>query len=206
MSTVVQFNPPPAPEPGPAEPPTPEITPAHRRIRVASRWLSRLFTALLVIVGVIAAVLIAGVLVYPGDDYRIGSTAVWIGEGSADSVAFHTLPLGQRIAYALVGLVRIAPSLLIFWHLRALFALYAEGRVFTPANARHIGRTGVWLCAYAVTPFLCHLFLQATGYEIDKRWMHLSSLQAAVLGLLVFVIAQVMQVGHEIEQDREAFV
>ena len=36
--------------------------------------------------------------------------------------------------------------------------------------------------------------------------MHLSRVQALVLGLLVFVIAQVMAVGHEIEEDRKAFV
>ncbi|HYE42615.1 MAG TPA: DUF2975 domain-containing protein [Caulobacteraceae bacterium] len=207
MSTVVQFTPPPAaPEP-PAVPGSPPPVPAtHRQIQAGSRWLSWLFTALLIGGGAIAAVLIVGILVYPGDDLRIGSDAVWLGSGSADSVAFHTLPLGQRLAYALVGVVRTAPTLLIFWHLRGLFGLYAAGQVFTPGNARHLGRIGVWLCAYAVAPFLCHLFLQATGYEIDRRWMHLSSVQALVLGLLVFVIAQVMQVGHEIEQDREAFV
>ena len=57
-----------------------------------------------------------------------------------------------------------------------------------------------------MTPFLCHLVLDATNYEIDKAWMHLSSLQAFILGLLVFVIAQVMQVGREIEEDRKAFI
>jgi hypothetical protein len=34
----------------------------------------------------------------------------------------------------------------------------------------------------------------------------MASVQAFVLGLLVFVIGQVMQVGREIEEDREAFV
>jgi hypothetical protein len=47
---------------------------------------------------------------------------------------------------------------------------------------------------------------RATGYEIDKNWAHMASVQAFVLGLLVFVIGQVMQVGREIEEDREAFV
>ncbi len=197
MATVVELPP---PVHGPA------MTPHHRRIRLASRGLAWLFSGLLVVVGLIAAVLIAGVVIYPGDDYRIGSTAVWIGSGSADSVAFHTLPLGQRLAYAVVGAVRIAPTLMIFWHLRRLFGLYATGVVFSRANASHIGWSGAWLAAYAVTPFLCHLFLASLGWEIDKNWLHLSSLQALILGALVFVIAQVMQVGREIEEDREAFV
>ena len=102
--------------------------------------------------------------------------------------------------------MRIAPSLMIFWHLRGLFDLYAKGEVFGRRNGRRLARIGAWLCAYAVSPFVCHLVLAATGYEIDKVWMHLSSVQAFVLGLLVFVIAQVMAVGHEIEEDRKAFV
>lgn len=197
MSTIVELPPPVrAAEPGPG----------YRRIMVASRALSWLFTALLIGVGLIAAALIVGVVVWPGDNYRIGSDAVWIGTGSADSVPFASLPLPQRLAYAAVGVVRIAPTLLIFWHLRRLFGLYARGQVFSRANASHLAWVGVWLCAYAVAPLVCHLFLDAFGWEIDKRWLHLSSVQAFVLGLLVFVIAQVMQVGREIEEDREAFV
>lgn len=195
MSTVIQIA------------PTPAAPPAHHlRLQRASRGLSWLFTGLLIAVGLVAAVLIAGVVVYPGDDYRIASSAVWIGTGPPDSVAFHSLSLPHRMAYAAIGAVRIAPSLMIFWHLRALFGLYGRGEVFGRANGRHLGQIGVWLCVYAVSPLLCHVFLSATGYEIDKNWMHLSSLQAFVLGLLVFVIAQVMQVGREIEEDRKAFI
>jgi hypothetical protein len=57
-----------------------------------------------------------------------------------------------------------------------------------------------------VLPFLVHLILSATGYEIDGLWAHMVSLQELVLGSVVFVIALVMQAGHEIEQDREGFV
>ncbi|MDO9223873.1 MAG: DUF2975 domain-containing protein [Caulobacter sp.] len=197
MTAVVQF-------PTLAVPP--EQPPPHRRLRLASRALSWLFTGLLVLIAIVSAALIAGVVVYPGDDYRIGSTAVWIGKGSPDSVAFHSLSLPHRLVYAGVGAMRIAPSLMILWHLRALFGLYGRGEVFGRGNSRHIGRIGLWLCVYALSPFVCHLVLQATGYEIDRNWLHLSSLQALILGLLVFVIALVMQVGHEIEEDRKAFV
>jgi hypothetical protein len=53
---------------------------------------------------------------------------------------------------------------------------------------------------------VCHLVLSATGYEIDKNWAHMVSFDEAMLGAVVFVIAWVMQAGHEIEQDREGFV
>ena len=48
--------------------------------------------------------------------------------------------------------------------------------------------------------------LSATGYEIDKAWAHMAAIQELVLGAVVFVIALVMQAGHEIEEDREGFV
>jgi len=51
-----------------------------------------------------------------------------------------------------------------------------------------------------------HLALSATGYEIDRNWAHMVSLQELVLGGVVFVVAGVMQVGREIEEDREGFV
>lgn len=198
MSTVVSLR------PLAVEPPPQSAS--LRRLRLGSRALAWLLTILLAGVGLIAAVLIAAVLAYPGENFRIGPTAAWIGEGPPDSVAFASLSPTHRAAYALVGTLRVAPVLMILAHLRALFLLYAAGEVFGTANARHIGRTGAWLCAYAVAPLMGHLILAAGGWEIDKRWMHLSSIQALVLGLLVFVIAQVMQVGREIEEDREAFV
>lgn len=196
MSAVVQF-------PVADVPPPPRHL---RRLRLGSRVLSWLFTGLMIGVGAIAAALIVGVIFYGGENYRIAAGGVWIGTGPVDSVAFHTLSLPHRLVYAAIGAVRITPSLMIFWHLRGLFDLYANGEVFGRRNGRRLAHIGVWLCLYAVSPFLCHLVLVATGYEIDKVWMHLSSVQALVLGLLVFVIAQVMAVGHEIEEDRKAFV
>jgi len=198
VSTVVSLRPPPVAPPPPSA--------SHRRLRLGSRALAWLLTALLALTGLIAGVLILAVLAWPGENFRIGPTAAWIGKGPPDSVAFASLSIPHRAAYALVGTLRIAPVLAILAHLRALFLLYAGGEVFGAANARHIGRVGAWLCAYAVSPFLCHLFLSATGWEIDRNWFHLSSIQGLILGLLVFVIAQVMQVGREIEEDRDAFV
>jgi hypothetical protein len=137
---------------------------------------------------------------------RIGPDNCYIGEGPPNSVAFGSLPLHHRLVYCLVAIVRATPIIMLFWSARGLFRLYAQGRVFAPANAVQFSRIGMWLCAYALSPFLCHLFLDATGYEIDKNWAHMASVQAFVLGLLVLVIGQVMQVGREIEEDREAFV
>ena len=78
--------------------------------------------------------------------------------------------------------------------------------MFSARTAWLIKCMGVLLVIDAVSPFLCHLVLSATGYEIDKLWAHMAAVQELVLGAVVFVIALVMQAGHEIEEDREGFV
>ncbi|MET3666285.1 DUF2975 domain-containing protein [Caulobacter sp. 1776] len=198
MSTVLHLKP-------LYRPPPPEST-AQRRVRLGSRAAVWLFTGLFALSGAILVAAIATMLFYKGELVRIGPDNCYIGEAPANSVAFSSLPLVHRLVYVGVGLARATPILMVFWSLRALFAGYARGEVFSARAARRFGLVGAWLCAYAVSPLICHLFLSATGYEIDKNWAHMASLQAFVLGMLVFVIGQVMMVGREIEEDREAFV
>jgi hypothetical protein len=181
-------------------------TVAQRRVRLGSRALAWLFTGLLALSTAILIGALVTMLFYKGELVRIGPDNCYIGEGPPNSVAFGSLPLPHRLIYCLVGIVRATPIIMLFWSVRALFRLYARGEVFSPENGRSFSRIGGWLCAYALAPFICHLFLGATGYEIDRNWAHMASLQAFVLGLLVLVIGQVMQVGREIEEDREAFV
>jgi len=185
---------------------SPPESPAQRRVRLGSRAAAWLFAGLFALSALILATAIAAMLFYKGELVRIGPDNCYIGEGPANSVAFGSLPLVHRLVYVGVGVARATPILMIFWSLRDLFGGYARGEVFSSRAARRFGRVGVWLCAYAVSPFLCHLALSATGYEIDKNWAHMASLQAFILGLLVFVVGQVMQVGREIEADREAFI
>ncbi len=181
-------------------------TAAQRRVRLGSHGLVWLFTGLLALSCAILATALVTMIFYKGELVRIGPDNCYIGEGPPNSVAFGSLPLVHRLVYCLVGIARATPIIMLFWSLRSLFGLYARGTVFAPENGRCFSRIGAWLCAYALSPFVCHLALSATGYEIDKNWAHMASLQAFVLGLLVLVIGQVMQVGREIEEDREAFV
>jgi ABC-type amino acid transport system permease subunit len=200
MATVLHLKPLFRPPPVSAE------SPAQRRVRLGSRAAAWLFTGLFALSALILVTAIGVMLAYRGELVRIGPDNCYIGEGPPNSVAFGSLPLVHRLVYVVVAIVRATPILMIFWSLRALFGGYARGEVFSAGAARRFGRVGGWLCAYAVSPLLCHLALSATGYEIDKNWAHMASLQAFVLGLLVFVVGQVMQVGREIEEDREAFV
>lgn len=189
-------------------PATTAASPSVRKIRIASRGLEWLFTGLLVAFLALTAVGFGLLFFYHGTMIAFGPKAGVISTGP---VPPGYLPLRdwrfeQRLAYAPVWLARSAPTIGLFWCLRSLFRLYVAAEVFTQRTAGLIRWMGVWLIADAVAPFLCHVALSATGYEIDKTWAHATAVQEAVLGAVVFVIALVMQAGHEIEQDREGFV
>ena len=188
--------------------PETDESPAARRLRVAGRLFGAVFGILLAVNVTLLAVAVWAVLFYGGDHLQIGSTSAWVGAGEAPAGfrPFAALSLNHRLAYGLVALVRAAPAVMIFWNLRALFRLYERGVVFARENTERIQWVGVLLAADALAPFACHLFLSLTGLEIDRGWLHATSFQELLLGGMVFVIAQVMQLGREIEADRAQFV
>jgi hypothetical protein len=186
-----------------------EIDPGlQRRVRLYSQALSWLFAGLAIVCTALLLAAIAAMLFYPGPLLRIGPTGMEIGgaHGSPGFVSVGSLPLVQRLIYVVVGVVRNAPKVAILATLWALFRLYGQGAVFTQANALRIRDVGLLLVIDAVLPFACHLVLSATGWEIDHRWAHLGSFQELVLGALVFVIAGVMRVAGQIDEERRAFV
>lgn len=190
-------------------PPQPAATPSFRRIRTASRVLEWLFTGLLAVFVALTVFGLGVLFFYHGTILAFGPRGGLIttsGPVPPDFLPLRDWRLDQRLAYGPVWIVRSAPAVGLFWCLRALFRLYGEAEVFTERTARLIKWMGIWLVADAVAPLLCHLALSATGYEIDKAWAHMKSVEEAVLGAVVFVIALVMQAGREIEEDREGFV
>ncbi len=197
MAAVLEFS------PGVAE------HPAYRRVRASSRGFAMLFGALLWAFVALTVFGVWAVLFYRGGVISLGAPGGMIsteGHPPPGYVTFASLSLVHRTVYALVWIVRSAPMVLLFWNLQGLFRLYARGQVFAARNARHLQWVGIALLADAILPFVCHLALNATGFEIDRNWAHMTSLQELLLGGLVLVIAQVMLVGHEIEEDREGFI
>lgn len=189
-------------------PAAPGPVPGVLQIRAVSRGLEMLFTLLFAASVLLFLTGIWILYAYRGDLIGFGRQGGVLSTGPlpAGYLPVSHWPLAEKLAYGPVLVARAAPSIGLFWCLRRLFGLYAEGEVFTARNALLIKAMGVWLIADAVAPLLCHLALSATGLEIDGKWAHLGSIQELVLGAVVFVIARVMQVGHEIEQDREGFV
>jgi hypothetical protein len=189
--------------------PVPVEAAAYRRIRLGSQALAVLFT---ILAAGLALLLAGGLAVLVGlhsDLAWVGPSGTYLalaGHGPPGTVAVWTLPLAHRLAFVPVIVARVAPELGVLLSLRRLFQLYARGLVFTRENTRQIQRIALWLAADAVVPVVLHLIQQATGIEIDRAWLHVASLQELVLGGLVYVIAEVMRVGHEIEQERGGFV
>ncbi|MGZ3272985.1 MAG: DUF2975 domain-containing protein [Caulobacteraceae bacterium] len=198
------------------ETPQPAPPPELRRIRLVSRALEWLFLVLSVGTGLIAAALITAFIIpYMGDHFAMGppgGLVRWAPHLAHEPplpphfVAVSDMPLVQRLAHVPVGLLHAAPMVLLFWSLRRLFGLYAKGVVFSRDNARTLKRVGAALIVIALAPWLGHTFLDSLHLAVDKAWMHGSSIQELVLGAIVYVIAQVMQLGHELEEERSQFV
>lgn len=198
MAAVVDFAP----------PPRNAGIPSFRKIRAVSRGFEVLFALLFAAFIVLAVFSLWVLFFYKGTMIAVGPRGGILTTGPLppDFVPFFTWRLDQKLVYAVVVIVRAAPTIWLFWCLRSLFRLYGRGEVFTGRTARLIQAMGVCLIADAAAPFLCHLALSATGYEIDKLWAHMAAVQELVLGAVVFVIALVMQAGREIEEDREGFI
>ncbi len=188
----------------------PEPTLAHRRIRIVSRGLAWLFTGLLALAALFVALMAAAFLTpLVGRYVGIGPTGMLLASlprMPPHYLAIADMPLTQRLAHMPVGLINFGPILVLFFSLRRLFGLYAEGVVFAAENARCIRWVGIALIANAVAPGLGVLFLTSLNLVIDHQWLHASSVQELVLGAVVYVIAQVMQVGHEIEEERSQII
>jgi len=185
--------------------------PIHRRIQARSRILAALFTGLLWLVTATTALFVLGALFYTGDHVLVSAQGVEIDLGGVPVVpagawSLGDFPIRLRLGGVFALLVQFVPAILVLANLRGLFRLYAGGTVFARENADHIKRMGQWLIVYAVAPFVSVELLILLECAVDRTWFHLVEVQALVLGGILLVIAQVMEAGHEIEQDRDGFV
>jgi hypothetical protein len=201
-----------------AFPARPEVTlsaspagrsPALARICALSRPFVILFSALFGGAIVFVGGLMVALVFYGGPHLRVGPASLQIttmldGE-TAGTVPTGDLPLVTRLGMSACAFLAMSPAIFILWHLRGLFALYAGGTVFAGENAARLRAVGVWLIVNAVAPFASHQIAVLTG-GIDRAWFHAVSLEALVLGGMLFVIARVVDLGREIEQDQAGFL
>ena len=182
-----------------------------RRMRLVSRCLEILFLALAVGFGLAGAATIFDFIVpyapdliaaCPSGGLLMIGPHVW----PAHCVGVGAMPAVQRLAHAPCGLLLLVPMVLLFWNLHRLFGLYARGVVFAPDNASRLKHVGAALIVLGIAPVLNHAFLASLHLAIDQTWIQGSNIQELILGAVVWVIAQVMQLGRELEEERSQFV
>lgn len=196
------------------------VSTPDRRLKWQSCWLSWLFLAALVIAGAeifmafLAMLLRVGTVAgMQGGGFAFMLPSVFfsgdvgdVGDAVATFVPISQLPVWKSTLAAFLVTLRLLPGLFILWHLHVLFRLYARGQVFARRNAQQMRRIAFALLIYAVVPFVTHGVLFWAGMATTAFKMEIRQVDALVLGLVLFTIAQVMNFGHEIESDREGFV
>jgi hypothetical protein len=119
-------------------------------------------------------------------------------------VMLESLSLGQRSALALLVAPCIAVSAMAIFHLRQLFALYSRGAVFSEDNIRHIKRFGLWFVVAALMFNAAGLvFFIVTGQHSHGT---ANAAMALVYGGMTWVVARVMELGRQADEERKGFI
>jgi hypothetical protein len=184
-------------------------TSAQLRLRRLSRGLAILFTLSMAL----SALWLVGAFVFSfiySDHIRMGAEGAFISlPGVPPAIPGTVLYSSQPFITHLAGFVDIViamtPVIFICWHLRGLFRLYAGGIVFARENAAHLKRIGLWLVVYPFAKFAANMLFRFAG-GTDKTWFRGELVDALILGVIVFAIAQVMEFGREIEQDQAEII
>ncbi len=190
-----------------------EAPPRHERLRKRGRILAALFGGVFWFVAASVAAMLLGALFYNGRHAAFGPEGADIWTGPIDHFPLRPgyrfmdeIALPYRLGMLFAGITQFGPAVMVTYHLRGLFRLYAKGIVFSTGNARAFKRMGQWLIAYALTPFLSVQLLILLDLAIDKAWFHSVEIYSLGLGSVLFIIAEVMEAGREIEQERDEFV
>jgi hypothetical protein len=178
-------------------------------MRAISRALAVVFLILLAVTVLWAAGAVIFSLILP-DHVLVGARGADLVFGhkpyaKPGMVLFADQPLATRIAGMVDVLIASVPVAMTLFNLHGLFRLYATGIVFARENARHLKHIGGWLLVYPFAKFAANMLFRAFG-GTDHQWFSATLIQALLLGAVVFVIAQVMEIGEEIERERSEFV
>ena len=185
---------------------------ALRQVRRLSRPFMILLSIALSLVVLVQVSEIAAILVFHGGGAwhaSVGSSAAGIGlsvwgKDQPPGVALDSLSFGQRSALALLAALCATCAGLALLHLRQLFALYSKGVVFDEGNIRHIKRFGLWLAVAAIMINVAdRLFPVITGQPSHG---FANAAMGLVYGGMTYVVARVMELARQADQERREFV
>ena len=173
------------------------------RIQKVSRILERLCTAAVILIPLVLAILWATYEYWAPTHPEI----------TRIPEAPETLTLTTRLLAFLVAMLQAGIAMFAVWRLRALFGLYADGKIFTPENTRCLRHfaTAVLVFALAkpVTGALLSVVLtinNASGHRQLAISFGSSELTTLFIGCVFLVIAWIMDEARELAEDQAEIV
>jgi hypothetical protein len=124
------------------------------------------------------------------------------------------VPIDVRVLAYVYFTLDLAIALKIIFHLVKLFALYAEGKIFSAENVQQIRQVGLTMLiapALWLLSMLIPLFVAADGMTITTSpsagMPYIGGVfNQIILGTIVIVIAWIMDVGRELREEQDLVV
>jgi hypothetical protein len=186
---------------------------ALERIRTLSRPIEILLTVALGLLLLVQIPQILAVLfLFHGGEWRSWASFSEVGLGLsivrgsdiAPGVALETLDAGQRLGVAALAAGCAGCSALMLFHLRQLFGLFTRGAVFAKANTRHLQRFALWLAAAAIVANVSSRLFEAIT-DVPPSGVA-NAVLAVVIGAMIYVVARVMELATEADEERKDFI
>ncbi len=184
-------------------------SPALRRIKRLSLPFEIVFAAFALLVAFVYLATIAVALFYTGENFRLTTAGPTLYLGSdvfaEGSIKISDTPLVSRLI-GFIPLTIIQGALIAaFYCLHKLFGAYRAGIVFAEAPVRWMRRAGAALVLFAIAPGLLQPLVQAAGL-MDRNWLQPQMVAALLVGGALFVLASVITLGRELEEEGEGYI
>lgn len=185
----------------------PEPTPLRRIRRLALP-----FEIGFGLLAALAVLLFLAILVFayvPGGYVTFNSEGGWLTldpeTAPADALSVTEFPLSLQLAGLITGSLIYGGLIAALWSLHRLFRAYRRGQVFAPEPIRLMRRSGVGLIVFAVVPGLMQPLMRALGSP-DRNWFHGETIPILIVGAALFLFAQIIALGVELERENKGFV
>jgi hypothetical protein len=124
-----------------------------------------------------------------------------------------TLTLTARLLAAAIGLLQASIAVFAVWRLRRLFALYAEGHIFTADNTRCLRHFAAAICAFAVAKPITGALLSVVltmnnppGHRQLSVSFGSSELTTLFIGCVFLIIAWIMDEARTLAEEQAEII
>jgi hypothetical protein len=189
-----------------------------KRIRALSRPITILVSVALGLLVAVQTAEIAAVLLafHKGDAWQGQASFTADGFGLSVFDAAHPIPpsfgvmvdklgAGERLEIAALAAGCAGCAAMALFNLRQLFALYSRGAVFSASNVARMKAFALWLVLAVIAVNVCgRIFLATIGGLV--AYPPGNVVLTLVYGAMIYVMARVMELACEADQERREFV